>query len=103
MWRQRLAATEPAVTAARIDWFRHRHHCEETMNSTNYPYIRAWSRLMGSHAFYVSAQVERAQREGAPQDAIYRATDGWRTIRDVKDPVTLANVERLKAEMEGES
>ena len=72
------------------------------MSGQNYPYIRAWARLMGSHAFYVSAQVERANREGAPADAIYRATDGWRTIRDVKDPVTLANVERMKADLEAD-
>lgn len=37
----------------------------------NYPYIKAWGMYMGSYAYYIRDQQERAQQQNAPADAIY--------------------------------
>lgn len=67
-----------------------------------YEYIRAWGALMGSFAYYVEEEQQRAASDQAPPDAIshtYTLPDGrgcssfdqgaqrtWRTVRDLTDP-----------------
>jgi hypothetical protein len=49
-----------------------------------YPYIKAWGRMMQSYDYYINGQVELAQKENAPQDAIYRGSDGtWSRFGDI--------------------
>ena len=62
-----------------------------------YRHIAAWGRLLGSFVYYVEGQQRQAAEEGAPLDAIYRdhATREWRTMRDVTNDRTRAEVEAL--------
>lgn len=42
------------------------------MAGSNYPFIEAWGRYMGSHSVYIREEQERARQSGAPADAIYQ-------------------------------
>ena len=54
------------------------------MTSNDYPFIRAWGRIMGSHRDYIDHQVELAREDQAPPDAIYRRDDGtWATTDEI--------------------
>src|SRR5689334_20218 len=60
---------------------------------TKYPYIYAWGKFMRSEDFYIGGQMELAEFENAPQDAIFRGSEGtWETIGEVTDKNTLSNV-----------
>ena len=51
-----------------------------------YPWIVAWGHNMGSYAYYIDAQCEKAEQTNAPFDAIYQLDDGeWATIRTCKN------------------
>ena len=66
----------------------------------DYKHIRAWGRLMHSYNYYVEAQIDRARKERATQDAIYLSDDrGWVTFDQISDPVTKQTMERLVSEM----
>ena len=52
-------------------------HSESEAHGKPYHYIVAWGLLMMSLGYYVSAQVEKARREDAPDDAIYKAEKKW--------------------------
>jgi hypothetical protein len=50
----------------------------------DYPYIRAWGRMIGSKDYYITMQIEQARQDAAPNDATYKSSDGhWHTIADV--------------------
>ena len=67
----------------------------------NYPYIRAWGRMLHSHAYYIKNQVEEARTDNAEFDAIYKNSIGrWQTIRDVKDEQVRRIVEGMVSSME---
>lgn len=67
----------------------------------DYPYIRAWGRLLHSFPYYVEGEIEDARRSKAPPDAIYSRSDGtWRTYRDITSDETRATVDRLLAALE---
>jgi hypothetical protein len=54
------------------------------MTSNDYPFIRAWGRIMGSHRDYIDHQVELARQDQARPDAIYRRDDGtWATTDEI--------------------
>lgn len=54
------------------------------MTNNDYPFIRAWGRIMGSHQHYIDNQVELARQEHAPPNATYRREDGtWATIDEI--------------------
>jgi len=56
---------------------------------TDYRYIRAWGRLLHSHASYIQDQIRHARADGAPQTAIYVDSNGkWRTVDDVTNTST---------------
>jgi hypothetical protein len=46
-----------------------------------YKYIVAWSQMMGSFGYYIDEQLEQAQRDKAPVNAIYYSTTEkqWQT------------------------
>lgn len=55
----------------------------------NYEWIRKWGHFMGSNASYIQDQVDQAEREHAPQNAIYRNQEGgWRTTDDITNRLT---------------
>ena len=56
----------------------------------DYRFVRAWGAMMHSHKVYIDTQVERARREGAPADAIYRGEDRWHTVGEVNAAGTLS-------------
>jgi hypothetical protein len=52
-----------------------------------YPYIRAWGKYLGSYQYYINAQVERADKDRAPNNAIYYNEDKkcWATADEITD------------------
>jgi len=66
------------------------------MPKTDYPYLRAWCKMMGSLAYYTEMQVEEAHKEEAPFTAIYKGSDGtWHTFEEIKQPKTKSSIEQL--------
>jgi hypothetical protein len=64
---------------------------ESPVTDTDYPYIRAWGRLVGAAANYIDRQIARARYERAPSNAVYRNTNGqWLTTDDILLPDTRA-------------
>jgi hypothetical protein len=60
-----------------------------------YPWIRAWGWMMGSFPYYIESQIERAQRTGAPANAIYEHHDAgsggngtWATTATITNEAT---------------
>jgi len=46
-----------------------------------YPYIQLWGAFLGSEKSYIKGQQELAERENAPDDAIFRRHGGtWATF-----------------------
>ena len=70
----------------------------QKMDAKSYPYIVAWGRYLGSFDYYIALQIELANEDGAPADAIYKKDDGtWATFGGIKDDYTKRQVEaRLK-------
>lgn len=67
-----------------------------------YKHLVAWCKMNGSYDYYVKAQLEMAEQDGAPEDAIYLGRDGWETFESVTDPVVRARIEALlPPEVEG--
>ena len=65
---------------------------------TDYKWIRFWGQYMGSQSFYVDAQVERAKKERAPANAIYRDTDGWKTTAQIENQSAINALEKMAGE-----
>lgn len=42
-----------------------------TSKTRDYPYIRAWGKMMRSRGYYIAGQVDKARRERAPETATY--------------------------------
>lgn len=67
--------------------------------ASDYRYIRAWGKLLGSYPYYIESQIEQARADKAPDTAIYRRDDGtWQTFENIADETTKAYV---KAYAEG--
>lgn len=63
---------------------------------TAYPYIRAWGKIMQSVPSYIDRQVELAKHEKAPEQAIYRVSQGlWQTVPDMLSEETRLQVIEL--------
>jgi hypothetical protein len=57
----------------------------------DYPYIRAWGRLIGSAPQYTDNRVTQARDENAPNNAVFRSLDGqWLTTDEILLPETRA-------------
>lgn len=77
----------------------------------DYPFIRAWGRVMGSQRTYIEEQVAQAREDNAPEDAIYwrheREPDGrtlrilrvWHTYREVTSLTTRSQMAGYLAEL----
>ena len=52
----------------------------------DFPYIRAWNRIMGNLSYWTDANLVRARADQASQDAVfYDGTTGkWITLEDMK-------------------
>jgi hypothetical protein len=50
-----------------------------------YKHLFAWDKSMGSYAYWIAMNQERAEKENAPLDAVYRSQQGWVTMRDIGD------------------
>ena len=67
-----------------------------------YKYIWAWGKLLGSYPYYMENEAEKAEREKAPETAIYRKDDGtWATFEDIKSDVTKRSLLKILETMEG--
>jgi hypothetical protein len=54
------------------------------MKASDYKLIDLWHKLSGSYPYYRAGLQERAARENAPADALYKAHEGnWVTLRDL--------------------
>jgi len=54
------------------------------MPNEKYAHIRTWGCLLGSYEYYIKGEQSRAEREGAPVDALYKSHEGhWVTARDL--------------------
>jgi len=52
----------------------------------NYPTVKAWHILTGSHGFYVKDQVAQAQLDNAPVDATFKTQGGvWVELHNVEN------------------
>lgn len=73
---------------------------KEKTPKNEYPCIRMYGRLMGSYQYYITAQVEQARRDGAPQTATSKRSlaphedwsernqaDLWRVVEPKGDPL----------------
>lgn len=58
----------------------------------DYPYIRMWGYMLGSMPYYITAQVEKARRDKAPQNATYYedTTKRWNTTDDIANDALIA-------------
>jgi hypothetical protein len=56
-------------------------------DENDYPFIRKWGQLLGSHDYYIEDQIEEARLDGAPAKAIYRDRNGvWHTTDEISKP-----------------
>jgi len=62
-------------------------------------YIVAWGKYVDSKGYYIQEQLNKAEEDNAPLNAISRRSDGtWRTMDDIQDEglkATLEEVARL--------
>lgn len=75
--------------------FFHEGDQQMALANSKYPYIRAWGQLMGSTQEYVNGQIEQAQKDGAPSDAIYKTLSKWSTFAEVTNIDTRHRIETL--------
>lgn len=62
----------------------------------DYPYIRAWGQLLGSYEYFIEAQIERAQEDNAPDDAVYVDQEGrWHRFAHVTNEETRQQIDQL--------
>lgn len=71
-----------------------------TEEPKTYPYIRVWGRYLHSSGYYVEAQIQEAQADNAPADAVYKSsrTGQWVTVDNLVGQ-DKRNVKRVKEEM----
>jgi hypothetical protein len=69
-------------------------------HSKEYRAIKAWGQLLGSLPYYVASTMDRAQKDGAPADAIFQDETGrWHTVRDINSKDTLQAICSILARM----
>lgn len=63
---------------------------------SNYPYIRAHGKCMGSNREWVDREVEKARAANAPPDAVHFSIDRnkWVTIREYANPEYISTLNR---------
>lgn len=66
---------------------------KDKINNTKYQHIVAWGRYLGSGAYYIEDQIDLAEKEEAPVNALYKREGVWHTFDDITDVVTKARIE----------
>jgi hypothetical protein len=65
-------------------------------SADDYPYLRAWDRMMMSSSYWRRENLERARHENAPHDAIYKSHEGrWCTYQEIQNPSTKILIDKL--------
>ena len=62
----------------------------------DYLYLRAWDNMMGSNPSWCQLNLERARKEKAPHDAIFKDSKGnWQTFKTIERPDTKILIEKF--------
>lgn len=70
----------------------------------DYPYIRAWCKMMKSTPDFTENEVETARKEKAPQTAVYKNKDGtWEIFEGIVRGETKQQLAELVVKMEKRS
>ncbi|QDT54295.1 hypothetical protein Pan44_23230 [Caulifigura coniformis] len=62
---------------------------------TRYRHIVAWGKFLGFTPATVRRELDRAEAENAPTNAIQRFDDGWHTVDTIANEANRARVEEL--------
>ncbi len=72
--------------------------------SMDYPYIRAWNRLMNATSDVIENEVAAARKEKAPPTSVYKRKDGvWEIFEGIVRGETKQQLAELVAKMEKRS
>lgn len=72
--------------------------------SVDYPYIRAWNRLMNATSDVIENEVAAARKEKAPPTSVYKRKDGvWEIFEGIVRGETKQQLAELVAKMEKRS
>lgn len=72
--------------------------------SMDYPYIRAWNRLMNATSDVIENEVAAARKEKAPPTSVYKRKDGvWEIFEGIVRGETKQQLTELVAKMEKRS
>lgn len=72
--------------------------------SMDYPYIRAWNRLMNATSNVIENEVAAARKEKAPPTSVYKRKDGvWEIFEGIVRGETKQQLAELVAKMEKRS
>lgn len=72
--------------------------------SMDYPYIRAWNRLMNATSDVIENEVAAARKEKAPPTSVYKRKDGvWEIFERIVRGETKQQLAELVAKMEKRS
>ena len=70
----------------------------------DYPYIRAWNRLMNATSDVIENEVAAARKEKAPPTSVYKRKDGvWEIFERIVRGETKQQLAELVAKMEKRS
>lgn len=70
----------------------------------DYPYIRAWNRLMNATSDVIENEVTAARKEKAPPTSVYKRKDGvWEIFEGIVRGETKQQLAELVAKMEKRS
>ncbi len=61
-----------------------------------YPFIIVWGNQMGSFAYYIKAQLLKAEATDAPRTAIYERDGVWHTIESINEDNRQGYIAHLK-------
>jgi len=62
-------------------------------SNLKHKYVYAWGRYMDSKDYYIQDQLEAAEKDNAPENAIFKGKDGmWVTTDAIEDPNLAASL-----------
>lgn len=65
-----------------------------------YKHLWAWDTMMGSYDYWKEDQQKLAEKENAPEDAIYRKQAGtWATYRGIESDQTRKRIDGIVNEL----
>jgi hypothetical protein len=63
------------------------------MPSIKHKYVVAWGKYVGSKDYYIKDQLALAEKDNAPENAIYKRSSGdWATTAEIEDPNIVASL-----------